>query len=80
MDFYSDDAKQVLKANRAIINSRGIEAEFVSLVGPAADAGAKQGHGGSFGMPPMGPRGNCNQTTYNSWHRHGSAPPVAGAP
>ena len=58
--FYRDEAEKVFKPIRAFFKQRGIEAEFVSKVGPAADVIAKLVNGGSFDLVLMGSHGHGN--------------------
>jgi nucleotide-binding universal stress UspA family protein len=56
--FYRDEAEKVFKPIRAFFKQRGIQAEFVSKVGPAGDAIAKQADSGSFDLLMMGSHGH----------------------
>ena len=58
--FYRDETDKVFKPIRAIFRQRGIEAEFVPKVGPAADVIAKVVNGGSFDLMLMGSHGHGN--------------------
>ncbi|MBX9793189.1 MAG: universal stress protein, partial [Burkholderiaceae bacterium] len=56
--FYRDEAEKVFKPIRAFFKQRGIDAEFVSKVGPAADVIAKLVSGGTFDLLLMGSHGH----------------------
>jgi nucleotide-binding universal stress UspA family protein len=56
--YYRDEAEKIFKPIRAFFKQRGIEAEFVSKVGPAADVIAKQASSGSFDLLMMGSHGH----------------------
>lgn len=56
--FYRDEAEKVFKPIRAFFKQRGIEAEFVSKVGPAGDVIAKLVNGDSFDLLLMGSHGH----------------------
>jgi nucleotide-binding universal stress UspA family protein len=56
--YYDDEAEKVFKPIRAFFKQRGIEAEFVSKVGPAAEVIAKQASSGSFDLLMMGSHGH----------------------
>jgi nucleotide-binding universal stress UspA family protein len=56
--FYRDEAEKVFKPIRAFLELRGIEAEFVSKVGPAADVIAKLVNGGKFDLLLVGLHGH----------------------
>lgn len=58
--FYRDEAEKVFKPIRTFFKQRGIGAEFVSKVGPAADVIAKVVNGGSFDLVLMGSHGHGN--------------------
>ena len=58
MGFYRDEAEKVFKPIRAFFKQRGIEAEFVSKVGPAADVIAKLVNSDSFDLLLMGSHGH----------------------
>ena len=55
--YYRDEAEKVFKSIRAFFEQRGIAAEFVSKVGPAADVIAKQATSGSFDILLKGSHG-----------------------
>lgn len=59
-DFHRHDAKTVFKPSRAFFKQGGIEAEFISKVGPAAGVIAKVEDGGSFDLVLMGSHGHGN--------------------
>lgn len=56
--FYRDEAEKVFKPIRAFFKQRGIDAEFVSQVGPASDVNAKLVSGGTFDLLLMGSHGH----------------------
>lgn len=56
--FYRDEAEKVFKPIRTFFKQRGIDAEFVSKVGPAADVIAKLVSGGTFDLLLMGSHGH----------------------
>ena len=56
--YYRDEADKVFKPIRAFFKQRGIEAEFSSKVGPAADAIANLADSGSFDLLMMGSHGH----------------------
>lgn len=56
--FYRDEAEKVFKPIRTLFKQRGIDAEFVSKVGPAADVIAKLVSGGTFDLLLMGSHGH----------------------
>jgi nucleotide-binding universal stress UspA family protein len=56
--YYDDEAEKVFKPIRSFFKGRGIEAEFVSKVGPAADVIAKLASKGSFDLLMMGSHGH----------------------
>jgi nucleotide-binding universal stress UspA family protein len=56
--FYRDEAEKLLKPIRAFFKQRGIEAEFVSKIGPAADVIAKLANSGSFDLLVVGSHGH----------------------
>lgn len=56
--FYRDEAEKVFKPIRAFFKQRGIQAEFVSKVGPAGDVIARQATSGSFDLLMMGSHGH----------------------
>jgi nucleotide-binding universal stress UspA family protein len=58
--YYRDEAEKVFKPIRAFFKQRGIEAEFVSKVGPAADVIARLASSGSFDLLMMGSHGHGN--------------------
>ncbi|OYT98742.1 MAG: universal stress protein UspA [Burkholderiales bacterium PBB1] len=58
--YYDDEAEKVFKPIRAFFKQRGIAAEFVSKVGPAANVIAKQAESGSFDLLMMGSHGHGN--------------------
>ena len=56
--YYKDEAEKVFKPIRAFFKQRGLDAEFVSKVGPAAEVIVKQAAGGSFDLLMMGSHGH----------------------
>ena len=56
--YYDDEAEKVFKSIRTFFKGRGISAEFVSKVGPAAEVIAKQAIGGSYDLLIMGSHGS----------------------
>jgi len=56
--YYDDEAEKVFKPIRTFFKGRGIAAEFVSKVGPAAEVIAKQASTGSFDLLMMGSHGH----------------------
>lgn len=56
--FYRDEAEKVFKPIRAFFKQRGIDAEFVSKVGPAADVIARLVSAGTFDLLLMGSHGH----------------------
>ncbi len=56
--FYRDEVEKVFKPIRAFFKQRGIDAEFVSKVGPATDVIAKLVSGGTFDLLLMGSHGH----------------------
>ena len=56
--FYRDEAEKVFKHIRAFFKQRGIDAEFVSKVGPPSEVIAKLVNGGSFDLLLMGSHGH----------------------
>ena len=56
--YYDAEAEKVFKPIRAFFKQRGIAAEFVSKVGPAAEIIAKHANGGSFDLLMMGSHGH----------------------
>ncbi|MEI7465821.1 MAG: universal stress protein [Burkholderiales bacterium] len=57
-DYYQDEAEKVFKPIRSFFKGRGIAAEFVWKVGPAAEVIAKQASKGSFDLLMMGSHGH----------------------
>ena len=55
---YDDEAEKVFKPIGTFFKRRGITAEFVSKVGPAAEVIAKQADKGSFDLLMMGSHGH----------------------
>jgi nucleotide-binding universal stress UspA family protein len=53
-----DEAEKVFKPIRAFFKQLGIEVEFVSKAGPAADVIAKQASSGDFDLLMMGSHGH----------------------
>lgn len=56
--YYREQADKVLTPIRAFFEQRGIEAEYVWKVGPAADVIAKQASSGLFDLLIMGSHGH----------------------
>ena len=56
--FYRDEAEKVFKPIRSFFRQRGLAAEFVSKVGPAADGIARLAASGSFDLLVMGSHGH----------------------
>lgn len=56
--FYRDEAEKVFKPIRAFFKQRGIEAEFVSKVGPPSAVIAKLANGSKFDLLLMGSHGH----------------------
>ena len=56
--FHEEDAEAVFKPIRSFLQQQGIEANFVFVVGPAADRIARYAEEGKFDVLVMGSRGH----------------------
>lgn len=60
--YYADEAERVFKPIRSFLTKQGIDASYVSKVGPAAEAICKQAQTGRFDLILMGSHGHGTLT------------------
>lgn len=61
--YHSDECERVFKPIRTFFKKQGIEAQFITKVGHAADAIAKTAESGKFDMLVMGSHGHSSLAT-----------------
>lgn len=61
-DYYRDEAEKVFKPIRTFLTKQGLEAKYLSKVGPAADSIAAVADKGKFDLLVMGSHGHGSLT------------------